>query len=64
MQLTASSGGFGQLEPPPSENHEEAEVCGEGGSKVAYVSEEGRVTKIVVTCACGQVTEIDCKYEE
>ncbi len=36
---------------------------GESGSRVAYVTEEGRVTKIVVTCACGQVTEIDCNYE-
>lgn len=36
---------------------------GESGSHVSYVTEEGRVTKIVVTCACGQVTEIDCNYE-
>lgn len=64
MQLSAPAGGFGQLAPPESENQEESEVCGEGGSKVAYVSENGKVTKIVVTCNCGQVTEIDCKYEE
>ena len=40
------------------------EAQGEAGSKVAYITEEGRVTRIVVTCACGQVTEIDCDYED
>ncbi len=64
MKLPPVSGGFGQLAAPEPENQEESEVCGEGGSKVAYVSENGRVTKIVVTCNCGQVTEIDCRYEE
>lgn len=64
MQLGPSQKGLGDLALPPSEDAEEKEVCGEGGSKVAYVTEEGRVTKIVVTCNCGQVTEIDCKYEE
>ena len=37
---------------------------GEAGSQVEYVTQDGRVTRIVVTCACGQVTEIDCAYEE
>lgn len=64
LPLSAPSGGFGQLAMPPSEDQEEAELCGEGGSKVAYVTESGRVTKIVVTCNCGQVTEIDCNYDE
>lgn len=64
MQLSSPSEGFGQLAIPPSEDAQESEVCGEGGSKVAYVTEEGRVTKIVVTCNCGQVTEIDCSYED
>ncbi|MDQ8185962.1 hypothetical protein [Pelagicoccus sp. SDUM812002] len=64
LNLPAVSQGFGQLAAPESEDHEENEVCGEGGSKVAYVSEDGRVTKIVVTCNCGQITEIDCKYED
>ena len=64
LQLSASSEGLGQLSIPPSEDREENELCGDGGSKVAYVTEDGRVTKIVVTCKCGQVTEIDCKYEE
>lgn len=52
-----------QLTAPPAEDATMKEDCGEGGSKVAYITEEGRVTKIVVTCQCGQVTEIDCKYE-
>ncbi len=64
MQLSAPADGFGQLSAPPPESQEESEVCGDGGSKVSYVSEDGRVTKIVVTCNCGQVTEIDCQYEE
>ncbi|MBT3483143.1 MAG: hypothetical protein HN457_17110 [Opitutales bacterium] len=45
------------------ENAQLEEVTGEAGSRVSYVMEEGRVQKIVVTCACGQLTEIDCKYE-
>ena len=64
MKLPAVSQGFGKLAAPESENVEESEVCGDGGSKVSYVSEDGRVTKIVVTCNCGQVTEIDCSYDE
>ena len=55
---------MGELVPPPSVDSEVGEACGEGGSKVSYVSEEGRVTRIIVTCACGQVTEIDCRYED
>jgi hypothetical protein len=45
------------------ENGQLEEVTGESGSRVSYVMEEGRVKKIVVTCSCGQVTEIACKYE-
>lgn len=52
---------FDKSELPDSASLEESE--GESGSRVAYITEEGRVTKIVVTCACGQVTEIDCNYE-
>ncbi len=51
------------LKAPIDSDAESHEVCGEGGSKVQYVMEDGRVSKIVVTCACGQVTEIDCRYE-
>ena len=53
----------------PLEGEKDSDSClveeseGESGSHVSYVTEEGRVTKIVVTCACGQVTEIDCNYE-
>lgn len=64
LQISAPSDGLEQLARPPAEDRSENEECGEGGSKVSYVTEEGRVTKIVVTCKCGQVTEIDCQYEE
>lgn len=64
MKLPAAPQSFGQLAAPEPESSEENEVCGDGGSKVAYVTEDGRVTKIVVTCNCGQVTEIDCQYDE
>lgn len=64
LQISAPTDGLEQLSMPPSEDRTESEECGAGGSKVSYVSEEGRVTKIVVTCKCGQVTEIDCQYEE
>jgi hypothetical protein len=64
MKLSPGPQGLGQLAAPEPENREESEVCGDGGSKVAYVTEDGRVSKILVTCNCGQVTEIDCKYEE
>lgn len=64
MQLAEPEKPLGELKAPASENAQESELCGEGGSKVSYVTEDGRVTKIVVTCNCGQVTEIDCKYEE
>ena len=55
---------LGELALPPSADVESKEECGEGGSRVSYVTEAGRVTKIVVTCACGQVTEIDCNYDD
>ncbi len=35
---------------------------GEHGTKVQTVVERGRVTKIIVTCTCGKVTEIACQY--
>lgn len=53
-----------ELIPPPAVDAELNEACGEGGSRVAYVSEAGRIVKIVVTCNCGQVTEVDCKYDD
>lgn len=62
-QLKPSSA-LGDLVLPQAGDTELNEDCGEGGSRVAYVTEAGRVTKIVVTCKCGQVTEIDCRYEE
>lgn len=51
----------GEITAPNTEVKEEQGKC---GSKVEYLSENGQVTKIIVTCSCGQVTEIDCEYEE
>jgi hypothetical protein len=31
-------------------------------ARLESIVEQGRVVKIVVTCACGEVTEIDCDY--
>lgn len=54
--------GFANM-TPESEDVVLKEDKGEGGSRVSYITEEGRVSKIVVTCSCGQITEIDCDYE-
>lgn len=38
------------------------EETGEHGTRVETVVENGRVTRLIVTCTCGNVTEIECKY--
>lgn len=38
------------------------QLTGEHGTRVQTIVERGRVTRIVVTCACGKVTEIACVY--
>lgn len=63
-ELTDTGGGLGDFQLNAKvDSSQLEEVCGESGSRVSYLSEGGRVTKIIVTCDCGQVTEIDCKYE-
>ena len=44
---------------------EASDSPGEPGatSTVEYIEEEGVVKKIVGTCSCGEVTEIDCVYD-
>lgn len=37
-------------------------ITADAGAKVETVVENGRVTKIVVTCSCGKVTELACSY--
>ncbi len=60
----SGSGGLGDFQlKAPIDSSQLEEECGESGSRVSYLKEDGRVTKIIVTCACGQVTEVDCKYE-
>jgi hypothetical protein len=29
---------------------------------VETIMERGRVTRLIVTCTCGTVTEIECRY--
>ena len=53
-----------KLQAPPDNEVQMEEQEGQAGSKVHYVTEEGRVTKILVTCSCGHVTEIDCSYSD
>ncbi|OAM88639.1 hypothetical protein OH491_10965 [Termitidicoccus mucosus] len=49
-------------EPPPAPA---AEKCAASAkAKVECVREDGRVTRILVTCACGEKVEIDCVYEQ
>lgn len=31
-------------------------------ARVETVLDDGRVSRIIVTCSCGEVTEIDCDY--
>lgn len=61
-----SPGALEKLKKGKGEEPEQevAEEHGHAGSKLQYVSEDGRVVKIVVTCSCGQVTEIDCTYDD
>ena len=46
----------------------EPEMCapqsetGANGSRIETVVERGRVTRLIVTCNCGNVTEIECRY--
>jgi hypothetical protein len=42
----------------PSPQHE----TGAHGTRVETVVERGRVTRLIITCTCGNVTEIDCRY--
>ncbi|RKX35739.1 MAG: hypothetical protein DRP71_02365 [Verrucomicrobia bacterium] len=35
---------------------------GAHGTRIETVVERGRVTKLIVTCTCGNVTEIECRY--
>ena len=48
--------------PTPEAGATAQQLTGEHGTHVQTVVERGRVTKIIVTCTCGQVTEIACQY--
>ncbi|MEZ5278631.1 MAG: hypothetical protein R3F07_19780 [Opitutaceae bacterium] len=44
----------------PAPRHREE--TGEHGTRVETIMERGRVTRLIVTCTCGTVTEIECRY--
>lgn len=44
-----------------SHQPEIADSC-DDGTTVETITVDGRVTRIIVTCACGQRTEIACRY--
>jgi hypothetical protein len=54
-----------QAQPEPEPEPEPAAHCHAGGSepKVELVRTEGRVTKVIVTCRCGERMALDCLYE-
>ncbi len=52
-----------QAEVLPEEPHPSPAVDEAAHSpKVEVVSEDGRVHRIVITCVCGQRTELVCEY--
>lgn len=50
--------------PAPSdpETSSPQHETGAHGTRIETVVERGRVTRLIVTCTCGNVTEIDCRY--
>lgn len=61
---TATLPPLDHVEPvePPHPAPQSKEETGEHGTRVETVVEHGRVTRLIVTCTCGNVTEIECKY--
>ncbi len=49
----------GEAEPEPAGIEA---GCSADGASVRAIMERGRVTRIVVTCSCGKVTEVACNY--
>jgi len=63
VPFVAAAGGVAPVSPPlrPSA-HAHAGVRGAASSKVECVREGERVTRIIVTCVCGERIEVDCLY--
>lgn len=68
---TINPGSTSTLPPLSSSSHPQApaapvtpngEETGEHGTRVETIMERGRVTRLIVTCSCGTVTEIECRY--
>jgi hypothetical protein len=61
---TATLPPLDQAEPaePPQPVAKSQQDTGEHGTRVETVVEHGRVTRLIVTCTCGNVTEIECRY--
>lgn len=47
---------------PPGAPAAPAHAAHGGGARVECVREGDRITRLVVVCACGERTEIDCLY--
>ena len=47
---------------PAALNFSSHAETGAHGTRVETVVERGRVTRLIVTCTCGTVTEIECRY--
>jgi hypothetical protein len=48
--------------PAPARNAAPGAAAPAHTSQVKSVVENGRITKLIVTCSCGKVTEIACTY--
>lgn len=47
----------------PAQDVNKVEITsGEGQPTVECVTQDGRITKIIVTCKCGELIELNCKY--
>ena len=47
---------------PPAKSGPGANLPADHTSQVRTVVENGRITRLIVTCSCGKVTEIACVY--
>ncbi len=47
----------------PHQDVNRKEISSEdGGPKVECITQDGRITKILVTCTCGEQIELNCQY--
>jgi len=47
----------------PNQDNNRVQITGKAGEpNVECVTKDGRITKIVITCKCGEQIELNCKY--